>query len=243
MKRQPIGRYYTRRESLVFEASDFDEDGLLKERGEEGDPITDLSFLARAERLDARAKAFLREQGYPDCRAVSFPPGRPEEWEACEGALDPRPYPAWSRIDCYLREYRGVQDDEAEDLAARIVCAAYELKQARNNDVAMLAAYKLGELAVLSHVYAEEDRQRKKRRQPRLKPKISAACINLVNGNPEITNSEAWIAFDDERVAGEDVFRDGDKLVEVDRRGRESGITRNTFNRYMTHARSRRSVD
>ena len=66
----------------------------------------------------------------------------------------------------------------------------------------MEAAYRLGELAVLSHVYAEEDRQRKKPRQPRLKPKISAACINLVNGNPEITNSEAWIAFDDERIAG-----------------------------------------
>lgn len=168
MKRRDVGKYFTRREARYFEDSDFDEDGHLKEDGEaDQEEFTDQSFLAHAEHLNAGARAFLREQRMPDCRGVSFPPGAPEEWEACEefpaSLLKPR-HINWSPLDSYLRSYRGVRDDEPEDLAARIVCTAYRLKHAVNNDAALWLAHELGELATLFHIYTEEDRRRQKPR-------------------------------------------------------------------------------
>ena len=158
MKRQPIGRYYTKRERRrrYFKASD----GYLKENAEECEeeegPFTDVffgllpdeCFLARAERLSAWAGAFLRARGLPDCYWVSFPPERPEEWEECEPLEDGKPLEALlhpsrnlRQLDYYLREYRGVQDDEAEDLAARIVCTVCALQRTGDNDLAMHFAY------------------------------------------------------------------------------------------------------
>jgi hypothetical protein len=161
----------------------------------------------------------------------------------------------------------GARHDSPEDLAARIIDleAVLEAIESRGEDwfnaetpvevgvhpslerlrpkFSFIAgvAVELGTLHALFSIYRQLDDTRKKGRQPKLKPGILAACVNLVNSNPEISNNEAWIAFDDTRIAGEDIYRDGDRLVEVDRSGRDASISRRTFDRYMTVARSRRS--
>jgi hypothetical protein len=243
MKRRRVGRYHTKRDALYFEDSDFDEDGHFKETGEE--QFADQSFLAHAERLSAWARAFLRERGLPDCRGVRFPPGAPEEWEACEEMPDSfraRPRRNWSALDFYLREHRDVQHDEAEDMAARIVCVAYEIKQARNDNARMELAGQLRELEVLSHIYAEEDRRRKKPRRTRAD--VWAEQANSLGPcGTVIEKWEAWSTIPEGAESGDEpepnmeirgvkwcVYREANRLcAKNDRTGVAQSITREHF--------------
>lgn len=247
MKRRTIGRYYTKHTLVEFEDSDFDEDGRLKPEFDADDgPLIDQSFASFAEHMIAHFGSFLRKRGMPDSRGVSFRPGRPTEWEACPEMIDSlgRPRRNWLRLDGYIRKHRGVEHDSPEDLAARILCEAYEIKGSlEDHKLALHRAFNLGRLDLLFHIYLSEDRKRQKARQRKGRAWAEKLAEDLMTC---ASRDEAWSAIPEAEVTSDEpnieaggrgwiVYRDGDDLVAKDNRtGADEKIRRTTFlKRYL----------
>src|SRR5262249_1699312 len=77
------------------------------------------------------------------------------------------------------------------------------------------------------------------------KPGIWEAVQKLVAQDPKITAEQAWNRFPESTLTGRDdemegflVYRDGDKLVQLDcRTGHETDVARRSFTRYVTAAK------
>ena len=87
-----------------------------------------------------------------------------------------------------------------------------------------------------------EEARRKGGSAPKRRPMIWRQVLLLVKKNPSISDTEVWNSFA-QAEPGSDlrlIYRDGEKLVEVDdRTGLERTIRRRTLERYVTDARKK----
>ncbi len=131
---------------------------------------------------------------------------------------------------------------DAADLLSWLGPATGKPTALRRHGALTLTNGDLAHLAVMRRFFRVTQRavQRKGGTADKHSPGIWQRVLDLVRGNPKITVGEAWRSFPEHRPGDTDtlIYRDGNRLVEVDdRTGRERPITYDTFRGYLKAAR------